>query len=163
MKETTEIPLKFQKALDKYFLIYFTERNYKELEMFLSKNFFAYGTGRDEHVYTKTEALTVFQRDLTSAPNPMNYSFLKKAFQVLNDSTAIFQGELKTETQILGEYFSFNHLRLTLVFHQEGDQIKLVAKHISLPTTEHEEGESYPLKELDEQRRIKQQGMEFRF
>ncbi len=87
----------------------------------------------------------------------MCYPFLEKAFRPLNDFTAIFQGELKTETKILGEYFSFKHLRLTLVFHQDqkDKEVKLVAKHISLPTAEHEEGESYPLKELKERRKSK--------
>ncbi len=163
MNETNEIPIKFQKALAEYFLIYFTERNYDRLEKLLSDSFFAYGTGRDEHVYTKSDALAIFKRDLETAPNPMNFSFIKKAFRPLNDYTAVFQGELTTETKILGEYFSFNHLRLTLVFHQEGKEVKLVAKHISLPTIEHEEGESYPLKELEERRKIKQQGIEIRF
>lgn len=163
MNELNEVPIKFQKALNEYLLVYFTERNYSRLDNLLSHNFVAFGTGRDEHVYTKSEALRIFKRDLETAPKPIRYSFIKKTFRPLNEYTAIFQGELKTETKILGEYFSFNHLRLTLVFHQEGEAVKLVAKHISLPTTEHEEGESYPLKELEEQRKIKQQGIEIRF
>jgi len=163
MKKHSEIPMKFQKALAEYFLLYFTERNYDRLDALLSDSFSAYGTGRDEHVYTKNEALRLFKRDLETAPNPMNYTFLNKVFLPLNDHTAVFQGELKTETTILGEYFSFPHLRLTLVFHQEAEGVKLVAKHISLPTTEHEEGESYPLKELEERKRLKNQGLEIRF
>ncbi len=163
MINASDVPEKFQKALSEYFHVYFAKRDYKRLEKLLSENFFAYGTGRDEHVYTKSEALRVFKRDLESAPNPMTYSFIKKEFRSLNEYTAIFQGELNTETIILGENFSFNHLRLTLVFHREKETVKLVAKHISLPTLEHDVGESYPLKELEERRKIKKQSIEIRF
>ncbi len=163
MNSFKEVSIPFQNALSSYFKAYFSKRDYNQLEKLLSETFLGYGTGLDEHIYSKSDALTLFRRDLESAPNPINFLFKRKEFRMLDDHTAVFQGELDMQTRITDENFKFNDLRLTLVFHLENNEVKLVAKHISLPTTEQEEGESYPLKELEERKKIKNQIIEIRF
>ncbi len=138
---------KFERALEEYLHASFRDRNIETISRYLGDSYFGCGTGIDEQVYTKEDALKIMGRNFESLTQPLSLRFRKKELQILNDTTAIFQACFDLNFQLFNKDMTFSNLRLTLVFHEVGEEIKVAANHLSLPTSEHEEGESYPVKE----------------
>lgn len=140
----------FQNHFDQYINAYFTQRDWSKTAALFTEPFFGFGTGLAERCYTLEDGLWLYQQDIESAPNPIQYHFHQKEFQLIDPDNALVAAELDMETEILEQKIRFNNLRLLMVMHRAGDQVGIVGMHLSFPTDIHEDDESYPLKELEE-------------
>ena len=150
-----DIANKFNVFVEEYLDTYFQKRDFTKIASYLADSFYGCGTGVDEQIFNKEDGLRIFKRDLDTVTTPIKTRYRKKELQILNDTTAIFQASLDTTFSILEEDMKFENLRMTMVLHEVDREIKVVAKHLSLPTDFHEEGESYPMTEVMERKRDK--------
>ncbi|GEM_PF-1519674 len=158
-----EVAKKFNVVLEDYLDTYFQKRDLKGIASYLAESFYGCGTGVDEQVYNKNEGMAIFKRDLETVTTPIQAVYRKKEMQILNETTAIFQACMNVRFSVMGEEMEFPNLRMTIVLHEDGDEIKVVAKHLSLPTDAHEEGESFPVKEAQERKKEEIHTIEIRF
>lgn len=138
----------FKRFALQYLVVYFNNRNFNELLKMLDKDVTGFGTGIDEKAYEKNQFFDLFARDITSVPDPIHYDIEQQGTTILSENTGLFYCELNIHGKIDGCDFSLNHLRQTLVMKKIEDRISIVHIHVSFPTLEHDEGESYPLKEI---------------
>lgn len=145
---------KFTGALNAYLDAYMTRRDADAVEAMALDSFGGFGTGADERAFDAKDFVALFRRDIESAPNPLQYTFHRQTIHILDEKNAVVFGELDFWTTIMDQELHLNNLRLLLVLHEENGQVKLAAKHISFPTEVHEQGESFPLKELEERTQV---------
>ncbi|NBG88215.1 nuclear transport factor 2 family protein [Isachenkonia alkalipeptolytica] len=138
---------KFNAVIEDYLESYFQKRDLKKIASYLAESFYGCGTGLDEQVYNKDEGLAIFKRDLETVNTPIKKIYRRREMQLLNNTTAIFQASMDVYFNVMGEEMEFQNLRMTVVLHEVDNEIKIITKHLSLPTDSHEEGESYPIKE----------------
>ncbi len=150
-----EVANKFNVVMEDYLETYFQKRDLNSIASYLAESFYGCGTGVDEQVYNKDEGLAIFKRDLEAVTTPIKTIYRKREMQILNDTTAIFQACMDVHFNIMGEEMEFRNLRMTVVLHEVDKDIKVIAKHLSLPTDSHEEGESFPIKEALSRKREK--------
>lgn len=113
-----------------------------------------FGTGTDEVFSNKTENLEFAKRDLDSVPNQVKYTIQHKVIRLIDQHNAIVAAILDLETEIMEQKVKFNNLRMLITLHEKEDAIKIAGLHFSFPTEVHEEGEAYPLKELEERTHV---------
>lgn len=154
---------KFNVIMENYLETYFGKRDLQRIASYLSETFYGCGTGVDEQVYNKDEGLAIFKRDLEAVTTPIKTIYRKREMQILNETTAIFQACLDVDFKVMDEAMSFHNLRMTVVLHEVDGDIKIVAKHLSLPTDSHEAGESYPVKEALERKKDKINTIKIKF
>jgi len=151
-----EIRLSFIKYLDTYF---FQRDLQSTLDMF-SPNITGYGTGVDEIAYDFDGFKKLFERDISEAPNPVRYHINKLHITSPLRDIGIVSCELNIQTQVLGQELKINKLRLSVVFVLTTGRWLIEHMHISLPTQEIQEKESYPIIELEEQNLVLQRLVE---
>ena len=145
---------KFQNAFKRYLDVYMSERNLTSLKEMLSDDFCGYGSGLDEAFNNLQGGFEIFTRDIHSAPNPLNYKIRTQDIKLLDSKNAIVVCELDFETIILNQKVKIKHLRMMMVLHEDAGDIKIHGLHVSLPTQEHGEDESFPLKELEDRNEL---------
>lgn len=109
-----------------------------------------FGTGIDERAYTPEQFVADYKRDFEQAPNSIAYTLNQYKVQPITDETGVVFGELDIVTTIMDQSLRMNCLRISVIFRKYTDSWKLEHMHISFPTQEHDEGESFPLKELED-------------
>lgn len=141
----------FDKAVQKYFDVYMTERNAEKISEMLMDCFCGIGTGADEFTVNKEEGMKIFRRDIDNAPNPLEYKIHNKDIQMIDHINALAVMRLDLWTRIMDQEVKLKQLRLMIMMHQESSGlIRIAGMHISFPSNVHEEDESYPLKELED-------------
>ncbi len=145
---------KFQNAFKRYLDVYMSERNLTSLKEMLSDDFCGYGSGLDEACNDIQGGFDIFTRDIHSAPNPLNYKIRTQDIKLLDSKNAIIVCELDFETIILNQKVKMKHFRMMMVLHEDNGNIKIHGLHVSFPTQEHAEDESFPLKELEDRNEL---------
>lgn len=143
-------------ALIEYFNTYFIERDLKKTIKMFSPQISGFGSGLDEKAYNADEFQQLYLRDITQAPNKVHYTINKLHITTTVKSVSIVSCELSIETIIQEQKLSLNNFRLSIVFMKNGGEWLIEHMHISLPTLEHNEKESYPIKELEDRNRVLQ-------
>lgn len=138
-----------QKALTHYLDTYFVKRDFETTLTLLSPRVSGYGTGLDEASYGFKDFKELYLRDITQAPDAINYSIISTHIESPLNKLGIVSCELNIQTHILNQELKINNLRLSIVFVKVQDIWLIQHMHISLPTTAHEHEESYPVKELE--------------
>jgi len=136
-------------AFDAYMRAYFTERNLPEIWAILADDLFGFGTGADEIALEPEQLKALFARDIADAPNPIAFRYHGLKVVALSENLGIVAAVFDISMMIDGQPLEMEGLRLSTVFQRHSDRWLLVHKHISTPATIHEEGEAYPLKELE--------------
>lgn len=142
--------ISFQNHFDRYIQAYLTERDWSKTAALFAESFCGFGTGLTEKSYNLAEALLLYQKDIESAPNPIQVHFHKRELQLIDADNALVAAELNMETVIMEQTVKLNNLRLLLVMHRSNEQVEIVGMHLSFPTDVHDSDESFPLKELEE-------------
>lgn len=141
----------FGKAFLHYLDKYFKERNLEETIKLLSENITGFGTGIDEVAYSKGSFAELYKRDIDNVPDEIDYQFQDKEIILISEKVALAFGRLNIKGEAAGQKFALNHLRLSLLLVLRDDgRVLIEHKHISFPTDVHEEGEAYPLKEIED-------------
>jgi diguanylate cyclase (GGDEF)-like protein len=154
MNKHTLIDNQQKKELQQCFLAYleayFVQRDFAATLAFFSPTFAGFGTGADEVAYNPEDFIELYKRDFKQAPNPISYQLKKLEIQSPNETIGILFGELDLHTTIQNQTMSIYRLRMSTVFHKSENKWLMEHMHISLPTQEHAEDESYPIKEIEE-------------
>ncbi|MDC7219067.1 MAG: diguanylate cyclase [Spirochaetales bacterium] len=140
----------FEEALVRFLDTYFIHRDLEGTRAMLNENLTGFGTGMDETAYKRETFEDLLRRDIEEVDSKITYSLQNKKVVLLSENCAVAAYQLNIKGQAQGQDFSLNHLRETLVMTLTKDEkVEIAHLHISFPTDVHEEGESYPLKEIE--------------
>jgi diguanylate cyclase (GGDEF)-like protein len=147
-------------ALEQAFRAYLDEylqcRNLALVRQRLTTDTTGFGTGLDETTFGPLSALALFQRDIESTPEPVTYQIHQLRAKTLAENVGLVLADMDIVAQISGQSVHLRHLRMTTVWRLAGTLATVEHFHVSLPTTEHGEDESYPIKELEDRNLVLQ-------
>ncbi|MCX6278896.1 MAG: PAS domain-containing protein [Bacteroidetes bacterium] len=149
-KETdlNEVKNQVRAAFEKYMLVYFTQRNAAATFAMMGEELSVIGTALDEIALDPKSAKTLYLRDFSQIPNPIEYNFQTVKVQVLTAEVGLVNAVICIKTEIGNSLLKMDGLRLSAIFKKSGAEWIIIHKHFSSPTNDNVEGESYPLQEL---------------
>ncbi len=146
--------------LDLYLEAYFGRRDLNAIIACLSPSFSAFGTGMLELAADVEAAEAIYRRDISDVPNPVRYLFRSRQIRALAPHLGLILVELDIETEVQGKLLKMHHLRLTMTaaapiaaLTDKGMPVsawRIEQMHISVPNSEQDAGEAYPVRELRE-------------
>lgn len=154
MSDITVTTAELEAALHRYLDAYFARRDLKSTLVMFHPDITGIGTGLDELGFSFAEFAHLYARDLTEAPNPIEYTLLRTGIHVPLPMVGVVMCMMNIRTLIANQELKLNHLRLSLTFVKMQTGWLIAHMHISFPTVEHESQEAYPLKELEERNRL---------
>ena len=138
-----------------------TRRSVTDTLALIGEDCTGFGTGEDEVAVlahadggSSLSDRDLYERDIREAPNRIHYEIQTLSIRELSASTGVVMATMDLNTIILEQRVSFHGLRMSFVFSDEPDGLKLRHDHISFPTTLHRMGEAYPIKELEERMQV---------
>ena len=138
-----------------------TRRSVTDTLALIGDDCIGFGTGEDEMAVlahadsgTSLSDRDLYERDILEAPNRILYEIRALSVRPLSADTGVVMTSMDLDTTILEQHVSFHGLRMSFVFSDGPDGLKLRHDHISFPTTLHRMGESYPIKELEERMQV---------
>ena len=129
---------------------YFTKRDLDSSLRFLSPEFTAIGTGKDERVFTMDNLITLYKRDFRQIPNPVDYEFYYIKPALITDMISVLVAEYKITGIVNNIPFELNNLRVSIIFKKIENNWLILHSHLSLPFVIQKKGEAYPLETLKE-------------
>jgi len=144
-------------VFNEYIQSYFIERDPEKTFTLFSGELTGFGTGIDEIARESEFFKELYLRDFKQAPDKIDVEFSFKDVIVFSDMSGAVNSLFSIKTVISGQPVSIDGLRLSVMFNRNGGIWRICHIHISLPAQIHQEGESYPLKELEERNRILEQ------
>ncbi len=138
-----------KKAFYSYMEAYFDKRDFEETMNRFGYDIHGFGSSKDENAYTYEDCYRLYKRDVAQAPNKIDYEIDDLVIKTPNKSVAFISCEFSLETMIKNQRVRFNHLRYTLGMVKKAGVWRIEHKHLSLPSTENEADEAYPIKELE--------------
>ncbi|HPJ41470.1 MAG TPA: nuclear transport factor 2 family protein [Spirochaetota bacterium] len=142
---------------DRYIQAYFIERDPGKTFALLDAEITGFGTGIDEIARESSAFKKLYLRDFEQAPGRIDVEFNFTDVDVISAVSGVVSSVFSIKTVISGQPVSIEGLRLSLMLYKNRGTWKISHMHISLPARVHEEGESYPLKELEERNRLLEQ------
>lgn len=140
-----------KQAFYHYLEAYFTERNLEGTLKLLSPHMTGFGTALDERGDDIEASRLLYERDISQAPNRIEYTINFLECQQLGPGMGLVRAELDMHTQILNQELTLLNARMTALFCvDENGKWLLEHQHLSQPTNAHGETEAYPIKELEE-------------
>ncbi len=133
---------------------YFHQRDFERTIAHFGRHISGFGSSRDENTYTYERCYETFKRDIEEVPNRIDYEIKELNISSHLEDIGFLSCELDIWTTIRGQTLRFNDLRYTLAFIREKGRWLIEQKHLSLPSTENEEDEPYPIKELEERNKV---------
>jgi signal transduction histidine kinase len=140
--------------LEGYLNDYLSERS---LDLTLARfgpQIMAVGTGADEFAPDRETVELLYRRDLADVPGPIDYTLRCCHAGALSDDIGQILAELDVTMEIAGQQVSLKQLRMSLLLRRSAGKWLAEQMHLSLPTNAHEEGEAYPVRELEERARV---------
>jgi len=159
------MPDRYLDAFHQFLDVWLGQRSLEGIRAVMDACATGFGTGVDEIAIPVSEVdgvdarpprmsnLELFARDLQEAPDAFTWTIREQVVQPISPQSAVVMAVLDLSTVMLDQAVRFNGLRMTLVFVDGPDGPKLCHDHVSFPTQVHGEGESYPLKELEDRLR----------
>lgn len=144
----------------KYFDTYFIKRDLEGIKNIICDSVTGFGTGKDEDVNNQEDAISIYSRDIKEAPNKINYTITNMSAVALAENYGFTFGKLNIKTFISGQQIKLNNLRFSIVLKKKKMKWEIVHLHMSFPSVDHGENESYPVKELEKRNKILQRRVE---
>lgn len=141
-------------ALKIYLEIYFSKRDLKSTLDIFSDSCSGYGTGLDEVSSSYQKLQELYTRDIEEVPSPINFQLIDLMSETFSDSSGYTACRVNLEMFIAEHKVKFNQMRLSIFWVVSEKKWKIKHMHISFPTDLHEDGEAYPIKELEEKNRV---------
>ena len=148
MNSEHQTKVEVQAAFEKYLLVYFEQRNADGIFAMMGDEMSVIGTAFDEIALNLGPAKDLYLRDLRQVPKPIDYTIHNLNIQVLAETVGLVNAVISIRTEIEGSLLEMGGLRLSMIFKKPGDNWLIVHKHISSPTYDTVEGESFPLEEI---------------
>lgn len=149
-------------AADHYLRTYFVRRDLEGTVALFGARVSGFGTGAEEVATSHEELFACYARDCAEAPNSVSYTLRDVRALPLTPGSGVCSCRLDIRTMVQNQHLRINGLRLTLAFALEEGSWRIRHMHLSLPTTEHGDNESYPIKELEERNAVLQRLVEER-
>lgn len=137
-------------AFHTYLDTYFLQRDWQAAKALTHPEIKGFGTALDERIFSLEEAHQVATRDISQAPNPVNYAITQLFVDQPSEELGVVTCELNISTEILDQQLKLNNIRGTCLLVKSNHQWLIYHLHFSLPSRDHGEDESYPIKELEE-------------
>lgn len=165
---------RYRQAFLSFLESWLQRRNVAETLAWMADDCTGFGTGADEVAHgtpvvtrEKTDAGSsgetvealvsdrqLYIRDINDAPNPVSYEICSLSVQEISPTVGIVMAVLSIQTSILEQKVSFRNLRMSCVFSEGPDGLRLRHDHVSIPTNLHGMGEAYPIRELEERMQV---------
>lgn len=152
-----EIRIKEQinKAYDEYMHSYFTLRDSANIANHFHKNAIGlFGTGLDEVARDYNSWIELYYKDLASITDPINVKYKFRDIHLLSNSVGLVMTMFDINAIVDELPMEIPNLRMSIIFTFADGCWKIIHKHISTPSREHEVGEPYPLTKLEEMNKI---------
>ncbi|MDW7998134.1 MAG: diguanylate cyclase [Thermodesulfovibrio sp.] len=147
--------LEYEKSLFfEYLDIYLKKRNIDSLKKLLSPSITCFGTGIHEKSKNFEKTLELYRQDILDIPSSIEYEIKSLNINKPADNVFIVWSEFDIEAFVHNHKLRLNNLRLTLVWIKYENNWLIEHMHISLPTNVHEEGEAFPIKEIEDQNKV---------
>jgi len=131
-----------------YLNAYLTTRDFDSVAAMLHPKMNGVGTGADEVVVDLAEALSIYERDLQNMPEPIEFVVRQKIFNPVSDDVVVALLVLDLHFTAGLHQVSMRGVRFTFVLTGCNDIPSISHMHISTASEMHDEGESYPMKEI---------------
>jgi PAS domain S-box-containing protein len=148
MNNTNQTKIEIQAAFERYLIIYFKERDANGIFAIRGQEMSIIGTAPDEIALNIAPAKELYLRDLRQAPKSIDYTVHNINIEVLAETVGLVNAVISIKTEIEDSLLEMEGLSLSTIFKKTGNEWFLVHKHISSPTFDNAEGESFPLEEL---------------
>ena len=119
-----------------------------------SRDVSGFGTGEDEIILNWEQAFSTVDREYEQIPKPARVHTKLLHSHEISDSLCILMALVTHEIMVTDRWEKFGPARYSALMQKEGTGWKVLHLHISEPWREQEQGESYPLKLLEEKNRI---------
>lgn len=147
----------YMEAFHRFLDAWLTRRSIPDTLAWIGEDCTGFGTGADEVAVlfqgNREGGLSdreLYERDIREAPNPVSYVLRTLLSRPMGHGACVVMAVMDIQTSILEQEVAFHGLRMTFVFSEGPDGLKLRHDHVSFPTTLHRMGEAYPIKELEE-------------
>ena len=129
--------------------LYFSKRDLESVKALFSEEVTNFGSGKDETTLNFEETVKVFSRDRAQCPYSISYKekFLKVV--PISSHSGMIISEMDIQTTIEGLPVELSGYRLSMVFSKRNGSWKICHIHFSRGERELEEGESFPLKQME--------------
>lgn len=149
-------------AFNQYLDAYFTRRDLNEVISLFSPSVTNIGSGDDELTLNYQQVVDIFTRDRQQCPNPISYTLLTENIEVFSEHSALVIATFNTQTLINNLPYLGDGFRLSMFFNLESNEWKIRHIHFSKGEVELNEGESFPLTQMERRNRILEQVVEER-
>jgi PAS domain S-box-containing protein len=131
-----------------YLNAYLTTRDFDSVAAMLHQRMNGVGTGADEIVVDLSEALSIYERDIQNIPDPIEFVVHQKNFNPVSDDVVVALLVLDLNFKTGLHQVSMRGLRFSCVLTGCNGIPSIIHMHISTASEMHDEGESYPMKEI---------------
>lgn len=128
-----------------YFNAYFSLRDWEKTVSFFDSEISGFGTGKDEISFNLDSTLLFFKRDIEQSPNVVEYIIHESHISLPAPDIAIVEMQMTLNTIYQNIPYSINNLRYSLLAVKRESGWKIHHFHTSLPNSEQQVGESYPM------------------
>jgi len=136
-------------AFEHYFTVFLRHRDAEASAALATDAITGFGTGADESCYDIEFALYLYQREVESMPDPVDFTLHASQATAFSDTLGLVMGEMDWHLMIKGRKVTLSNVRVSLVLEKRADGWKVVHKHMSQPTVAHGADEPYPFREIE--------------
>jgi two-component system, cell cycle sensor histidine kinase and response regulator CckA len=131
-----------------YLNAYLTIRDFDSVASMLHPKINGVGTGADEIAVDLLEALSLYERDLQNIPEPIEFFVCQKSFNPVSEDVVVAFLVLDWHFKTGLHQVSMRGMRLSFVLTGCNSIPSIFHMHVSTASEMHDEGESYPMKEI---------------
>ncbi len=136
-------------AYRQYQELYFIRRDLEAVKTLFSEDVTNFGSGRDETALNFEETVKVFTRDREQCPEPISYQEKFMKVIPISSHSGMIISEMDIQTVIGSLPVELTGYRLSVVFTKKNGSWKICHLHFSRGESELEEGESFPLQQME--------------
>jgi diguanylate cyclase (GGDEF)-like protein len=119
-----------------------------------NKNITGFGTGEDETVINLEQAFFMLDREHEQIPNPTRVKVELLASRAVSDSLCLLMALVTHEIMFAEKWEKYGPARYSALLEKDNSGWKILHLHISEPWKAQEDGEAYPLMQLEEKNRL---------
>ena len=131
----------------------YSQRNLEGLLQIFSEDLTGFGTGDDENSFAYSDFRELYIREIEQVPKNLDITINQETIHAHTDDVFTAIANLDIIVYLDEGQLSFTNLRLSCIFQKNLGTWKLAHKHMSAPLSIQEEGETVPIKELQEKNR----------
>lgn len=120
----------------------------EDIQPFFAEDVSAIGSGEHELGKSLQDVVRNFSDDFSELQTPLLIDFFYESVKLLSETVSLVEAEAYVDLEVeSGARLKF-HLRFTTLFVLKGDKWLISHNHVSIPSSEQEEGEAYPIDAL---------------